>query len=160
MELFKIDPGLAIWTWIVFGLTLTILWKFVFPQLLSNIKNRETTIAQAINNAARIEKRLFAIEEEHTHVIKESKAQAGEIIRQTRSQAELLRKDLLQKAEDEAHDILEQAKLKTEEERAAVIKSIKMDIADFVCDTSEKVIARSFVSSKDRDWVKELVETL
>ncbi len=160
MDIFKIDPGLAIWTWIVFGITLTILWKFVFPQLLNNIKNRETTIAQAINNAAQIDKRLSAIEEEHAQTIKDSKAQASEIIRQTRSQAELIRKELLQKAEDEAQDILAQAKIRIEEERAAVIKSIKMDIADFVCDTSEKVVARSFVSDKDRDWVQELVETL
>jgi F-type H+-transporting ATPase subunit b len=160
MDLFKIDPGMALWTWIVFGITLTILGKFAFPALLNNIKTREKTIAKAINNAAQIEKRLSAIEEEHAEAIKASKAQASEILRQTRNQAEIIRKELLAKADEAAHDILAQAKLKIEDERAAVIEAIKLDIADFVCDTSEKVIGKSFVSQADRDWVKEMVETL
>ncbi|MBU1043570.1 MAG: F0F1 ATP synthase subunit B [Candidatus Omnitrophica bacterium] len=160
MDLFKIDPGLAIWTWIVFGITLTILWKFAFPALLTNIKTREKTIAQAINNAAQIEKRLSAIEEEQAEAIQLSKAQASEILRQTRNQAENIRKELLAKAEAEAQDILAQAKIKIEGERVAVIQSIKSDIADFVCDAAEKVIAKSFVSKDDRIWVKKLVETL
>ncbi|MBU1087926.1 MAG: F0F1 ATP synthase subunit B [Candidatus Omnitrophica bacterium] len=160
MDLFKIDPGLAIWTWIVFGITLTILGKFAFPALLSNIKIREKTIAQAINNAVQIEKRLSAIEQEQAEAIKASKAQASEILRQTRNQAENIRKELLEKAEEEAQDILAQTKIKIAEERVAVIQSIKSEIADFVCDASEKVIGKSFVSKDDRDWVKELVEIL
>ncbi|MFH1063107.1 MAG: F0F1 ATP synthase subunit B [Candidatus Omnitrophota bacterium] len=160
MDLFKIDPGLAIWTWIVFGITLTILWKFAFPALLSNIKIREKTIAQAINNAAQIEKRLSAIDEEQAEAIKASKAQSSEILRQTRDQAEMLRKELLAKAEEDAQDILAQAKIKINEERVAAIRLIRLDIADFVCDASEKVIGKSFIAKDDRDWVKELVETL
>ena len=160
MELFKIDPGLAIWTWIVFGITFMILWKFAFPHILNNIKNREETIAEAINKASLIEKRLSDIEKEQSEMIKESKAQCNEILRQTRLQAEILRKDLLEKAEQSAQDVLDQAKMKIDEERIAVIQSIKMDVADFVCDVSEKVIGRSFVSKNDREWVNELVETL
>lgn len=160
MDLFKIDPGLVIWTWIVFGITLTILWKFAFPILLNNIKVREKTIAQAINNAAQIEKRLCAIDQEQAEVIKASKAQASEILRQTRNQAEILRKDLLAQAEKDARDMLVQAKVKINEERAAMIQSVKLDIADFVCDTSEKIIGKSFTANHDREWVKELVETL
>ncbi len=160
MDLFKIDPGLALWTWIVFGMTFAILWKYAFPQILNNIKTREAAIAKAVNNAAQIEQRLSAMEEEHAKVIKASKAQGNDILRQIREQAETLRKDLIQKAEDEAHTILVEAKIKIEDERAAMIQSIKGEIADFVCQTSEKVIGKSFVSGADRDWINELVETL
>jgi F-type H+-transporting ATPase subunit b len=160
MDLFKLDPGLAIWTWIVFGITLTILGKFAFPIILNNIKTREKTIAQAINNAAQIEKRLSAIEQEQAEAIKAAKVQASEILRQTREQAEILRKDLLAKAEEDAQDILAQAKIKINEERAAMIELIRLDIADFVCDASEKVIGKSFIAKQDREWVKELVEIL
>lgn len=160
MELFKIDPGLAIWTWIVFGITFMILWKFAFPYILNNIKNREKIIALSINKASLIEKRLADIEKEQVQMIKETKAQTSEILRQTRLQADVLRKELLENAGQEARDILAQVKIKIEEERMAMIRSIKLDIADFVCDASEKVIGRSFVSKDDHAWVNELVETL
>jgi len=160
MELFKIDPGLAIWTWIVFGLTFMILWEFAFPYILTNIKNREKIIADSINKASLIERRLSDIEKEQTQMISESRIQANEILRQTRLQAEILRKDLLEKAGQEARDVLAQVKIKIEEERMVMVQSIKSDIADFVCETSEKVIGRSFVSKKDHDWVNEMVETL
>ena len=160
MELFKVDPGLAIWTWIVFGGMFLILWKFAFPRILESIKTREETIAQAVTKAAQIEKRLSDIEQEQAAMIKASKAQASEMLRQTRHQAEILKKELLQKAEQEARDVLAEARIKIDEERTAVIQSIKSDLADFVCDTSEKIVGRSFVADQDRDWVKELAETL
>ena len=160
MELFKFDPGLVIWTWVVFGITFLILWKFAFPQILNNIKNREEVIARAVVHSSEIEKRLSEIRKEQAEMIKESRAQAGEILRQTRLQAEILRKDLLGKAEQDARDILAQTKVKIEEERASVMESVKSDIANIVCDASEKIVGRSFVSQNDREWVKELVETI
>ena len=54
MALFKIDPGLAIWTWIVFGALLFLLQRYVFPNLLRSVRNREATIARSVDNAARI----------------------------------------------------------------------------------------------------------
>jgi F-type H+-transporting ATPase subunit b len=147
MELFKIDPGLAIWTWISFGILFLLLSEFAFPTLLKNIRLREESIARSVDNAALIEQRLSDIEKEKSEILKQSQAEADEILRRTRADAEVVRQRLIEKAENEACEIIERAKKKMEEERESVIASMRHELADFVCTTSAKIIGRTFTST-------------
>lgn len=160
MELFKLDPGLIIWTWIAFGALLFILGKFVFPSLLNNIKSREKLIAQSVDEADSIHKRLEDINVEYAEVIKKAHTKADAILLQTRKDAEVLKSTLLEKAEKEAADIVTRARLKTAEERDMMLRSLEKELADFVCSTAEQVVGRSFTSSKDHELARELVQTL
>lgn len=160
MGIFSIEPGLAIWTWITFGVLLFLLSKFVFPTLLQNIKDRENAISDSITNAEEIKKRLSDIELEYKNAIDKSRKEADKILMATRQEAEELKKDLFEKAELEASKILADAKVTIEEERRAAFDSIKKEIVELVCDGSEKLIGNSFVGKKERAWTKELIETL
>jgi len=160
MDLFKIDPGLAIWTWITFGILFFVLSKFVFPALMKNLKDRETLIADSVDKAASIEKQLAKIEKEHTEIIQRSRQEADEMLRKTRQEAEQVRVSLLEKAEKEAQAILDQVKQKIAEERAAAVQSVRSELTDFICDAAEKVVGHAFVAAEDRAWTKELVEKI
>lgn len=160
MDLFKLDPGLAIWTWVTFGALFFILWKYVLPPVLKNIKDREDVIARSIENAAQIDKRVEEIEKEHSTMIASAKAEADEILRKAREDSEKVRKGLLEKARAEARKIVEAGQAAIAEEKAVMLEALRMDIADFVCDSSEKLIGKSFLSPADKAWTRELVETL
>ncbi|MBN2444105.1 MAG: F0F1 ATP synthase subunit B [Spirochaetales bacterium] len=160
MDLFKIDPGLAIWTWITFGILFFLLSKFAFPTLLKNLKDREEMIAESVDNASKIETKLAAVEKEQAEIIRRSQEEAKEILRKTREDAQQMRKNLLEEAEKEAREIVEQARLTINEERADAIKSLRAQIAAFTCDTAEQLIGRSFVSADDRKWAEELAKAL
>jgi len=160
MDIFKIEPGLAVWTWITFGILFVLLYKFAFPSLLKNLKNREEMIAGSVDNAARIEQQLAKIEKEHKEIIQRSRNEADEILRKTRQEAEKVRQTILAKAEKEAQVVMEQAKTKIAEERVVAMESVRSMLAAFVCDTAEKLIGRSFVSEEDKKWAGELVEKI
>ncbi len=160
MELFKLDPGLAIWTWIAFGILFLILWKFAFPALIGNIKDREKLIAKSVDNADEIQRRLEEINTEYAEIIKKARSEADKILLETRRDSDLLKNKLLVKAEDEAAVIISQTKEKMTEERESLLLSLQSEIADFVCDTSEKIVSSSFTSDKDREWALELAKLL
>lgn len=160
MELFALDPGLAIWTWIAFGILFFILWKFAFPALIGNIKDRENMIAKSVDEADEIKKRLEDINTEYAEIIKKARTEADGILLEVRKESEILKKKLLDKAEKEAEIVISYAKERMEEERESLLISLQGEIADFVCDTSEKVVGSSFTSDKDREWVMELADTL
>lgn len=160
MELFKIDPGLILWTWITFGVLLFLLGKYVFPPMLRNIHNRETAIRRSVDRANLIEQRLADIEGERKETLTRAREEADEILRKSRIEAEKLREQLLEKADREVQELHTQAKVRIAEERSAAIESIQREIADLICDTSEKVIGRSFTTEEDRKWARELVEAL
>lgn len=160
MELFAIEPGLAIWTWLSFGLLFFILWKFLLPSLLKSIRDREKTIAGAVDNAREIQERLDEIKKEEAEILEKARTQADEILSDTRKEAEVLESRLLAKAEEEAEAIVSQAKIKAAEEREVLLQALQEELADFVCDASEKVTGVSFTSEKDRKMVKEMAQTL
>ena len=160
MEIFTLDPGLVVWTWISFGILFLVLSKFVFPPMMENLKNREKIIAKSIDDAAAIQTRLKEIEAERGELLKKTNAEADELLLQTRSDAEELKKKLLEKAEKEAEVVLELARKKAAAEREMLIQALQGDLADFVCDASEKVIGSVFINEKEREFTRELVNEL
>jgi F-type H+-transporting ATPase subunit b len=160
MELFKLEPGLAIWTWIAFGVLFLILWKFFFPSLMSNIRNREKIISKSIDDANEIEKKLGSINSEYEDTIKKARSEADQILLETRKEADVLKQGLIKKADDEVKKIVSQARERTIEERQIMLQTFQDEISDFVCQASEKVIGTSFTVDQDRQLVKELLQQL
>ncbi len=160
MELFTLDPGLAIWTWITFGILLIILWKYVFPSLMGNIRKREEMISKSVDDAEAISRKLEDIKKEEAAILKDARKRADGILSDTRKEAQSLRKRLLDKAQEEADAIISEARIKAAEERELAVRSLQDELADFVCDTSEKIVGMSFTSDKDRELVRELAEKL
>jgi F-type H+-transporting ATPase subunit b len=160
MELFRIEPGLVLWTWISFGILLLLMYKFVLPALLGSIREREDKIAKAVDDADAISKRLSCITEERAEIIKKAQADGDELLRRIRDKGDGLKKKLSKKAEESAAEILEQARIKAQEERNLIIQALKRDLADFVCETSEKLVGKSFTEEDDRKFTRELAERL
>jgi F-type H+-transporting ATPase subunit b len=160
MNLFKIEPGLFIWTWITFGVLLLLLYKFVFPALLTGIKQREKKIADSMDQAEAIEKRLSEIDAEYRIAIKDAKKEADLILRKVREEANILQKKLASKADKEAATILEEARMKIEEERVGMLNSMHNEIAEFICSASGRLVDKSFSKKEELEWVEKLVDEL
>ena len=160
MDLFKLDPGLFLWTWITFGLLLLLLWKFVFPGLFGAINSREKKIKESVNKAEKIEQRLAEIESEHAGIMQKAHEDADEILRKTRIDAEVLRKKLLEKAEQDLEALHEQAAAAIADERAAAVEAVRAEMAELVCAASQKLVEQSFSTEDDRQRVMELIKTL
>ncbi len=160
MDLFKLDPGLVLWTWITFGLLLFLLWKFVFPGLFGAINSRERKIRESVNKAEKIEQRLAEIEAEYGQVIQRARDEADEILRQTRSDADVIKARLLEKAEKEISDLHAQAAASISAERSAAMESLRSEIADLVLAASGKLVDQTYNADTDRQRVEELIKSL
>ena len=160
MGIFNLEPGLAVWTWVAFGILLFIMSKFVFPTLIQNMKEREKVISDAVDNADMIKQRLADIETEHAEMLSKARKESDKILRQTRDSADTLKKDLMLKAEDEAAAVIEEAKARIDEERKIAVASMKKEIALMVCDSTEKVIDHAFLEEDDKKWVEKLVDNM
>ncbi len=160
MELFKLEPGLAIWTWITFGLLFFLLWKFLMPVLIKNIRDREEYLSSAVDNAREIEKRLQKIASEKEEILKAADKEADEILHRIRLEGETLRKELTKKAEAEAASLIEQARQAAAAEREAAMQELQKELAAFICDAAEQLVGMSVVGDKERAWTEETVKNL
>jgi len=160
MELFALEPGLAIWTWISFGILFFILSRFALPPLMENLQRREDYIASAVEKTQAVEQRLGAIEREGEEILTKANGQADKILRETRKEAEALRARLIKEAQTQAEAIVREGKEQAEAERRAALSSLTDQLADMICNTSEQLVERAFVGEAERDFTKEMVERL
>jgi len=62
---FSINPGLIIWTLVVFGILLVLLWRFAWPSILKSVEERERRIQKQLADAEKANAEAQRLLEEH-----------------------------------------------------------------------------------------------
>jgi F-type H+-transporting ATPase subunit b len=158
--LFSIDPGLSIWTWVVFGLLFIILRKYAWTPMMDSIKARERLVADTIENARKTREELEKIAETQKEMIREAQNEAGKIIEEGRKTAENTAQQVIDRARKEAQAALEDAKAKITVEKENALKQIKNQTIELVINTSEKLIEESLNDETHRKIVEKHLDNL
>lgn len=158
--LFSIDPGLAIWTWVVFGLLFIILRKFAWTPMMDSIKSREKLMADTVDNARKTKEELEKIAERQKAMISEAEEHARKIIDEGRKSAEGVAQNVVERARLEAQATLESTKEKIIHEKENAIREIKEHAVDLIINTSEKLIEQSLDDETHRKIVEKHLEEL
>jgi len=103
------DPGLYIWTILVFLVLLALLAKFAWNPLLEALDNRQRSIREALDDARRAKQELEGIHAESAKLLAQARSEAAEIVSRSRSDADRFREELKDKARAEAASMLRNA---------------------------------------------------
>src|ERR1700729_351455 len=92
---FLITPnvGLMIWTLLLFGISMYILWKLAFPRISDALDRRQKAIEGSIDHAGRIRPEADEILAEYRERLQEARGQAQEIIDRARKTGEMHERD-------------------------------------------------------------------
>src|SRR4051794_41541547 len=87
---FLVSPGigLMIWTLVVFGLTMLLLWKVAFPRIGEALDKRQRAIEDSIDAAERTRREADELLAEYRERLAEARGQADEIVSRARRTAE------------------------------------------------------------------------
>src|SRR3954449_1200690 len=79
---FLVSPnvGLMIWTLVVFGLTMLLLWKVAFPRIGEALDKRQRAIEDSIDAAERTRREADELLAEYRERLAEARGQADEIV--------------------------------------------------------------------------------
>lgn len=160
MDLFKVDPGLVLWTWITFILLFLILRKFAWKPLQETVKKRETEIADSIANAEKLKVSLKEIEEKQQSVLAQAKKQGQEIITEAREKAELVAKEIEQKAQNTAEEIVANARKQMEAEREKAASELKNEAVEIIIQASSMLIEKNLDEKKHKSLARHYIEEL
>ena len=114
MELVRVDPGLAIWTILVFVGLLVALKYLAWQPLLDGLKNRQDSIARSLDEAKGARQELERLHVESARILAEARKEAESIISRTRDDAARFRDELKGKAQSEAAGIVKNAEKQIE----------------------------------------------
>jgi len=158
--LFSIEPGMAIWTWVIFGLLFIILRKFAWAPMMESIKARERLMADTVDNARKTKEELEKIAERQQAIILNAEDQARKIIDEGRKAAENVAQKVIDRARNEAQATLEDTKEKIALEKENALQEIKNQAVELIINTSEKLIEESLDDETHRKIVEKHLDEL
>jgi F-type H+-transporting ATPase subunit b len=78
------DPGLIIWTTIIFTLLLIILKRFAWKPILSAVDERNKSIEEALKSADKAKKEMELLNADNERILNEAKAQRDVLLKEAR----------------------------------------------------------------------------
>jgi F-type H+-transporting ATPase subunit b len=157
---FTLEPGLIIWTWVVFIALFLLLRRYAWPAILRSTEERELRIRTQLDEAERLNKEATAALEEHKQLVAGAREEAHKLLQDAKSTADKEREALLSRTRDEQEQLLERAKKEIAAERERAVTELRREAVDLSLAAASKLIGTRFDASADRKLVEQYLATL
>lgn len=157
---FRLNPGLMIWTLVVFGILAVVLWKSLYPTILKATIDREARIKKDLDDAERLRAESAAALEEQRQLLASARGEATAIIAEARQAAERERSAAVEKTRQEQEDLLHRARREIEAERERAVADIRREAVDIAIAAAGKVVGARLDAAADRKIVEEYIESI
>ena len=158
--LLSVEPGLMIWTVIIFILLLLILKKTAWKPLLTSLSNREQTIKDSIEKAENLRLDAERMLEENKKRLQQADEESRKIIIEGKAYAEKIRNELLSKTNEDTSRMVKQAKEEIEREKLAALDELRGEIANLAIKAAEKIIDENLDAKKQRKIIDGFIKQI
>ncbi|WP_461533234.1 F0F1 ATP synthase subunit B [Sinomicrobium sp.] len=149
--------SLLFWTVLVFVILLVLLKKYAWSPILGAVKDRETSINDALAAAEEARKEMQNLKADNERILKEARAERDMLLKEAREMKEQIIADAKTEAQEQGNKIIAQAKSTIENEKKAALSELKNQVASLSLEIAEKVVKQEF---SDKDKQLELVENM
>ncbi len=155
--LLSVEPGLLIWTIIVFVILLLILKKYAWGPLLKSLNDREQGIKDSVEKAEYLKQEAEKILTQNKALLAKADEDARKVIAEGKELAEKLRNDLISKTNDDTARMINQAKSEIEREKVAAMNSLKDEIANLAVQAAGKIIDENLDAAKQKKIIDNFI---
>ncbi|MFM2155985.1 MAG: synthase subunit [Bacteroidota bacterium] len=159
MELVKPEFGLVFWMTVSFLIVVFILRKFAWGPILSSLKERETSIEDALNAAKKAKDEVANMKAENEQLLKQARNERDMMLKEARDTKDAIVNEARAKAQTEADRIITIARETIQNEKMAAITELKNQVATLSIEIAEKVIRQQLASDeKQKALVNDLLK--
>ncbi len=135
-------------------------WKFIWPLLITAMRERQETIAAGLENAAKAERDLEHAQARAEEALEEARAQARGIVDEARGQAAQMIENAKAEAESERERILAAAEADAAQEANRAKETLRGQVADLAVAGAEKILEASIDRGRHDALLKRLAAEL
>jgi len=157
---FSINPGLMIWTLVIFGLLLLILAKTAWPAILKAVEEREQRIQGQLDAAAKANAEAQRLLADYHSQLAAAKVEAQDIVAQGRTAGDKLRDEIVAKGRTEQEELLARARREIAIERDKAVAELRREAVELSIAAATKVIERNLDTEADRKLVQDYLARL
>jgi F-type H+-transporting ATPase subunit b len=157
MDLLQPALGLFTFSLVIFLLLFFILKAFAWKPILGVLKERETSIADAITSAERVKEEMAQMKAEHEHVLAEAKQERSKILKEAKDAKDQIIAEAKTQAQAEAKKIISEAYAAIDNQKMAALTDVKNQVGKLVIEVAEKVLRKELSDKKAQEgYIKEL----
>src|SRR5690606_29566068 len=158
--LLDINPGLTIWTFIIFVIVLLLLYKFAYPAILGAVEAREARIQELLAAAERDREEAQRLLEEQRTRHEELRTQVQEMVNEGRTAGERLRDEIVAEAREEQQAMLERARREIAQETERALAEVREQAVDLAIAAASKLVEKELDEEGNRRFVQDVLNQL
>jgi F-type H+-transporting ATPase subunit b len=136
-----------------------ILRKFAWGPILSSLKERETSIEDALNAAKKAKDEVANMKAENEQLLKQARNERDMMLKEARDTKDAIVNEARAKAQTEADRMITIARETIQNEKMAAITELKNQVATLSIEIAEKVIRQQLASDeKQKALVNDLLK--
>ncbi len=156
--LLTVNPGLIIWTIIIFVLLLLLLRKIAWKPLLNSLNTRETSIRSAIESAEKLKDEAQQMIEENRKNLAEANAQSMKIIAEAREIAAKEKDSIVDKAREEVKKLNDQAMKEIQQEKDTALSELRSTVSELAVKAAELIIKQNLDENKQKQIIDQYLD--
>jgi F-type H+-transporting ATPase subunit b len=154
------NVGLMIWLLVVFGISLYILAKYVFPRIRKALDDRARSITDAIDSAQHTREEAESLLAEYRARLHEARGQAEDIVSRARQTAQSHEQDAREQAQRISAEGAARAAREIEEATHRALQELRAEVAQLTVLAAEKVTRKALDEADQRRLVEEALKEL
>ena len=158
--LLRVEPGLAIWTLIVFLGLLFVLWRYGWGMMIDKLDARDRAIRGSIEEARaerlEAEKLLF----EQKALLDQTRRETASMLQRAQQEAGAERQRLVEQARDEYERILERGREQIDQEKRAAVAEVRQVVADLAIGVAGRLLDKNLDTAGQRELAEKFVGEL
>jgi F-type H+-transporting ATPase subunit b len=150
-----VDVDLAIWTAIVFFVTLAILWKFAWGPIVEGLERREKAIADNIMTAENAADEARKLTSEYEAKLAAAADDVRKVMDAARRDAEFASQQIVDKAQAKAAEEGNRMLREVETAKEAALKEISDSATDLAIDLAGQIVGRELAPGDHKRLIEE-----
>jgi F-type H+-transporting ATPase subunit b len=157
---FDVNPGLIVWTWIVFLVFLYFFKKTFWVTIVSRAEEREKTIAGQLKEAEQRNAEARTLLEEQKKATAEARNRAQTLLAEAKTAAEKERAQGHEKAKAEQEALMDRARRDIAAERDKAVATLRREAVELALGAAAKVVGQRLDAEADRKIVLDYLASV
>jgi F-type H+-transporting ATPase subunit b len=154
----KPENNEIIWGSLAFIVLFIAMLKWGVPAVRNMEHAREERIRNDLEGAEHARSEAEAEKTQYESQIANSRNEAGQIIDEARQSAEVVRRDLIAKAEADANEIRERAQADIANQRTQAMAQLRSEVAQLSIDLAGRIVERNLDNDTNRQLVDSFID--
>lgn len=145
---------------IAFSIVFFFIWKWAIPALSATLEARQAEIAAEHESAEKAKLEAESLLSDYRAQMAAAKDESARIVADARDAGEVVKADIVARAETEANQIKARAHDEIATERERVSGDLRRQVADLSIEVAERVVGGTIDAERQRQLVDEYIEEL